>query len=62
MHANHPDKLDPAFVRPGRVDFKIEFNDTRDEDILAVIPDAEIKGTVVETLVAHRQKLLKLKS
>lgn len=58
MCANHPEKLDPAFIRPGRIDYKLEFVEQRDKDILELFPDAEIKSNVVDTLIAYRRKLL----
>lgn len=37
MTTNHPEKLDPALIRPGRVDAKIEFGKCRQTDIVNLI-------------------------
>ena len=34
---NHPEKLDPAIIRPGRIDIVIEFKNMRRVDILSLI-------------------------
>ena len=33
MTTNHPETLDPALIRPGRVDSKVQFGKSRREDI-----------------------------
>lgn len=36
MTTNHKEKLDPALIRPGRVDFKREFGDASDDQICGI--------------------------
>ena len=33
MTTNHPETLDPALIRPGRVDYEVQFEKSRGEDI-----------------------------
>ena len=33
MTTNHPETLDPALIRPGRVDSRVKFEKSRGEDI-----------------------------
>lgn len=47
MATNRPDTLDPALVRPGRLDRKVEFN----------LPDLEVIQSEVETMSFYLQKL-----
>lgn len=62
MTTNHPEKLDPALVRPGRVDHRLEFGPLRAPEIARMYarfyPDApapRING--LEILPAHLQGL-----
>lgn len=58
MTANHPEKLDPALVRPGRVDYQIHFNAPTNDDLLSIYNDAECKEHVALTLLTYRQRLV----
>jgi chaperone BCS1 len=58
MTTNHPEKLDPALIRPGRVDYHIHFDAPTNDDLLTIYNDAECKEHVALTLLTYRQKLV----
>ena len=58
MTTNHPEKLDPALIRPGRVDYHIHFDAPTNDDLLSIYNDAECKEHVALTLLTYRQKLV----
>ncbi|CAE7466209.1 BCS1 [Symbiodinium natans] len=58
MTTNHPDKLDPAVMRPGRIDLKAEFKkpnkDVASKYFLTFYPGAEDAATAFGTSVGGR--------
>ena len=34
---NHPEKLDPALIRPGRIDVSMKFGKCRPEDVVDLV-------------------------
>lgn len=62
MSANHPEKLDPAIIRPGRIDCKIHFREFSMPLLLQFIQnffkmeDSEF-NSVQEELMQHKERL-----
>jgi ATP-dependent Zn protease len=48
MTSNHPDKLDPALIRPGRIDHQIEFTNATTEQISQIIKFYFDKEIIIE--------------
>ncbi|KAL2866484.1 BCS1 and AAA domain-containing protein [Aspergillus lucknowensis] len=60
MTTNHPEKLDPALIRPGRVDLSISFGHSTAEDLRELF--AAIYSTLEGDLRAPRSASAKLKT
>eukprot|EP00439_Symbiodinium_sp_Y106_P039985 s4385_g4.t2 len=54
MTTNHPDKLDPAVMRPGRIDLKAENKDVASKYFLTFYPGAEDAAASFGTSVGGR--------
>lgn len=60
LATNHPDKLDPAVTRPGRVDHRVEFVEPNDKSLAECFPDIKTdpKWHLSETLHLYRNDLM----
>jgi chaperone BCS1 len=37
ISSNHPEKIDPALIRPGRIDIQVKLEGARKEDLLEIM-------------------------
>ena len=44
ISTNYPEKLDPALIRPGRVDYKVHFGKCRPEDVRDLFDNFYLNG------------------
>ena len=51
---NHPEKLDPALIRPGRIDVNMKFGKSRPEDILGIFSNFYGKKSLPENFDTGR--------
>jgi len=61
LTANHPENLDPALLRFGRIDFKYKFCQTKKEHITDIMPEIVLSSdkSLAENLHLHRLQQLK---
>jgi hypothetical protein len=63
MSANHPDRLDPALTRPGRIDKLLHFGKASSTSAKRIVENFfDIEGTFWDDLSGHEERLHKKKT